>query len=127
MIACAVLCCAITCCTVFCCAVLCCVLLYYAMIGTLKESAPDRRCYRMAGGVLVERTEGEVLPTLVTNKDQMTQFVENMSKQLEAKGREINVYREENNIRIRGEEDTKPEASVSDSKSGGGVSVANNS
>ncbi|KAL8618526.1 hypothetical protein ACOMHN_000671 [Nucella lapillus] len=97
------------------------------VIGTLNESAPDRRCYRMVGGVLVERTVGEVLPTLVTNKDQMTQFVENMNKQLEVKGREVNVYREENNIRIRGEDDTKPEASVSDSKSGGGVLVANDS
>ena len=59
---------------------------------------------------------------------QMTQFVENMSKQLEAKGKEINAYREEHNIRIRGEEDSKTAAAESDSKSGGGgVLVANSS
>ncbi|XP_076457479.1 prefoldin subunit 2-like [Babylonia areolata] len=101
------------------------------VIETLKEVAPDRRCYRMVGGVLVERTVGDVLPTLTTNKEQMSQFVETMGKQLESKGKEINAYREENNIRIRGEEDPKAEAAaVSDSKSGsgsGGVLVANSS
>ena len=59
---------------------------------------------------------------------QMTQFVENMTKQLETKGKEINAYREEHNIRIRGEEDSKTAAAESDSKSGGGgVLVANSS
>eukprot|EP00745_Piridium_sociabile_P037699 TRINITY_DN68723_c0_g1_i1.p1 TRINITY_DN68723_c0_g1~~TRINITY_DN68723_c0_g1_i1.p1 ORF type:complete len:145 (-),score=41.07 TRINITY_DN68723_c0_g1_i1:6-440(-) len=99
------------------------------VIDTLKEVTPDRRCYRMVGGVLVERTVGDVLPTLTTNKDQMSQFVDNMSKQLEVKGREINTYREENNIRIRGEDDTKPDLSAADSKSGSGagILVANSS
>ncbi|XP_070201764.1 prefoldin subunit 2-like [Littorina saxatilis] len=41
------------------------------VIETLKEVEPARRCYRMVGGVLVERTVGEVLPTLVNNKDQV--------------------------------------------------------
>ena len=42
------------------------------VIETLKEVQPDRRCYRMVGGVLVERTVGDVLPTLTTNKQQVT-------------------------------------------------------
>ena len=42
------------------------------VIETLKEVQPDRRCYRMVGGILVERTVGDVLPTLTTNKQQVT-------------------------------------------------------
>lgn len=58
----------------------------------------------------------------------MAKFVENMTKQLEAKGKEINAYREEHNIRIRGEDD-KQEKSEGDTKTGGGggVLVANSS
>ncbi|PVD26923.1 hypothetical protein C0Q70_12071 [Pomacea canaliculata] len=98
------------------------------VIETLKEVAPERRCFRMVGGVLVERTVGDVLPALSTNKEQMAKFVENMTKQLEAKGKEINAYREEHNIRIRGEDD-KQEKSEGDTKTGGGggVLVANSS
>ena len=58
----------------------------------------------------------------------MNQFVENMKKQLEAKGKEINTYREEHNIKIRGEDDNKQQAPEADAKSGsGGVLVANTS
>ena len=45
------------------------------VIETLKEVQPDRRCYRMVGGVLVERTVGDVLPTLTTNKQQVSLVV----------------------------------------------------
>lgn len=41
------------------------------VIETLKEVAPERRCFRMVGGVLVERTVGDVLPALSTNKEQV--------------------------------------------------------
>lgn len=45
---------------------------YRLVIETLKEVAPERRCYRMVGGVLVERTVGDVLPALVTNREQVS-------------------------------------------------------
>ena len=41
------------------------------MIETLKEVEKDRKCFRMIGGVLVERTVNEVLPALEQNKDQV--------------------------------------------------------
>ena len=31
----------------------------------------DRKCFRMVGGVLVERTVKEVLPALTSNRDQV--------------------------------------------------------
>lgn len=36
---------------------------------TLKPLDPTRRAYRLVGEVLVERTVGEVLPSVVTNKE----------------------------------------------------------
>lgn len=41
------------------------------MIETLKDVAPERKCFRMVGGVLVERTVKDVLPALVNNKEQV--------------------------------------------------------
>lgn len=39
------------------------------VIKAITGLEPERRCYRMVGGVLVERTVGEVLPVLTTNRD----------------------------------------------------------
>lgn len=41
------------------------------VIETLKDVDPSRKCFRLVGGVLVERTVKEVLPALETNKEQV--------------------------------------------------------
>ena len=38
---------------------------------TLTPLDPGRRSYRLIGGVLVERTVGEVLPSLVVNRQKV--------------------------------------------------------
>ncbi|XP_074652828.1 prefoldin subunit 2-like [Tubulanus polymorphus] len=76
------------------------------VIDTLKDIKDgDRKCYRLVGGILVERTVKDVSPALVNNKEQIGMLVTNLTKQLEAKGKELNDYREKYNIRVRGEED----------------------
>ena len=42
------------------------------MIDTLKDVTGDRKCFRLVGGVLVERTVSDVLPALVHNKEQVS-------------------------------------------------------
>ena len=37
------------------------------IIGTLKKTLSDQRCFRMVGGVLMEQTVNEVLPALENN------------------------------------------------------------
>lgn len=59
------------------------------MIDTLKEVDETRKCYRMVGGVLVERTVKEVLPALEGNKEQV-------SKGLIGMARDVGNVREEN-------------------------------
>ena len=45
--------------------------LFSLVIETLKKTAPDRKCFRMVGGVLVERTVKDVLPALEYNHKQV--------------------------------------------------------
>ena len=41
------------------------------VIETLDGVEKDRKCFRMVGGVLVERKVGEVEPALICNRDKV--------------------------------------------------------
>nr|CAG4642955.1 EOG090X0L97 [Evadne anonyx] len=75
------------------------------VIETLTGVDGDRKCFRMVGEVLVERTVKEVLPALILHRDQMVNLIEVLNKQVMTKGQEINDYKEKNNIRIRNRDD----------------------
>jgi len=76
---------------------------YNVVIQTLDGVDAQRVCFRLIGGVLVERTVGEVVPALKTQRDQMIALVDTLNKSIEANGREINEWREKHGIRIQGE------------------------
>lgn len=42
---------------------------YRIVLDTIKDLNKDRKCYRLAGGVLVERTIEEVVPAIEKNRD----------------------------------------------------------
>ncbi|XP_016091597.1 prefoldin subunit 2 [Sinocyclocheilus grahami] len=92
------------------------------VIDTLKEVDPTRKCFRLVGGVLVERTVKEVLPALENNKEQITKIVESLNSQMQAKGRELTEYRERYNIRLVGEDDKQGKADASPAKESEGGS-----
>ncbi|XP_078393314.1 prefoldin subunit 2-like [Cetorhinus maximus] len=95
------------------------------VIDTLTEVDPGRKCFRMVGGVLVERTVREVLPALESNKQQLVKLIENLNAQMQSKGRELNEYREKYNIRLMNEDEKAARESESRSRSGGtGVLVS---
>ncbi|XP_012219064.1 prefoldin subunit 2 [Linepithema humile] len=75
------------------------------VIDTLKNVDPKRKCYRMIGGILCERTVEDVMPALVTNKEQLAKVIDALNDQVTKKGIEINEYKEKHNIRIRGQDD----------------------
>ena len=90
---------------------------YNVVIQTLDGVDPKRACFRLIGGVLVERVVGDVLPALGTQRDQMKGLVETLNKGIEAKGMEINEYREKHGIKIQGEPD-QPARSQADEADG---------
>nr|CAG4649869.1 EOG090X0L97 [Scapholeberis mucronata]SVE94027.1 EOG090X0L97 [Scapholeberis mucronata] len=85
------------------------------VIETLQNVDEDRKCFRMVGGVLVERTVKEVLPALTTNRDQMAKVIEILTTQISTKGQEINEFKEKNNIKIRNQNELS--SGVPDSES----------
>lgn len=75
------------------------------VIDTLKTVDENRKCFRLIGGVLCERTVKDVLPQLNDAKDQLEKLVGQRQEQLTAKGIEINKFREKHNIKIKGQDD----------------------
>lgn len=73
------------------------------VVDALKDVDQDRTCYRMIGGVLVERTVKEVLPAVKHNKEQLKDFQDRLNQQIEKKGCEINEFKQRYNIQIRKE------------------------
>ncbi|XP_077990275.1 prefoldin subunit 2-like [Glandiceps talaboti] len=98
-----------------------------AVYETLQEVDGDRRCFRLVGGVLVERTVKEVLPALDKNREQLNRLVDQLNDQLMKKGKDINEYREKYNIRVRGEVPTSEDLSEKKELSSQGVLVAKDS
>lgn len=69
----------------------------------MKSVEESRKCFRLIGGVLCERTVKDVLPQLNEQKEQLEKLVGQRQEQLTAKGVEINKFREKHNIKIKGE------------------------
>jgi len=98
------------------------------VIDTLEKVDSGRKCFRMVGGILSERTVNEVLPALKQNKQQIQDVIEKLKGQLAERGQELNKFREEHNIQIRGEkapDSAKAAPTEGSSSSGGGVLVSN--
>ncbi|PAV21348.1 Prefoldin beta [Pyrrhoderma noxium] len=67
------------------------------VLSTLTEalqSDPQRKCFRMVGGVLVERTVQDVVPALQTNKEGIKKVVSTLLDQYKSKDKDF-----EENIR----------------------------
>ncbi|KAK9502238.1 hypothetical protein O3M35_011046 [Rhynocoris fuscipes] len=75
------------------------------VLETLKDLDGDRKCYRLIGGILCEKTVKEVIPSLTINRDKLTGLAETLNEQVMKKGTEINEYKEKYNIRIRGQDE----------------------
>ncbi|KAF8213879.1 Prefoldin [Mycena galopus ATCC 62051] len=72
------------------------------VLTTLNEALaeePDRKCFRLIGGVLVERTVKDVVPTLQSNRDNIKKVVSNLTEQYKTKEEEFDTFKREYNIR----------------------------
>lgn len=71
------------------------------VIGAIQPLDPSRRCYRMIGGVLVERTIKEVLPAVQGNKEGLQDVIARLSELLEKKKKEITEFELKYKIKMR--------------------------
>jgi prefoldin subunit 2 len=56
---------------------------------TLEPLDGDRRAFRLVGGVLVERTVAEVLPSVKSNRENLDKVITSLNERLETKNKEI--------------------------------------
>lgn len=80
----------------------------------MKTVDENRKCFRLIGGVLCERTVKDVLPQLNDAKDQLEKLIATKHEQLTTKGIEINKFREEHNIKIKGQDAPEADAAGPD-------------
>ncbi|KAL2463828.1 putative prefoldin subunit 2 [Forsythia ovata] len=71
------------------------------VMNAVKPLDPSRRCYRMIGGVLVERTIKEVLPAVQRNKEGIEEVITRLNEALERKKKEVTEFEAKYKIRIR--------------------------
>ena len=77
------------------------------VINAIKPLDPSRRCYRMIGGVLVERTIKEVMPAVQRNKEGLEEVVSRLNEALEKKKKEVADFEAKYKIRMRKADELK--------------------
>ncbi|KAF7800143.1 hypothetical protein EIP86_011388 [Pleurotus ostreatoroseus] len=65
---------------------------------TLAEE-PDRKCFRLVGGVLVERTVKDVVPALQMNRDGIQKVISSLTDQYKTKETDFENFKRDYNIR----------------------------
>ena len=86
------------------------------VIDAIKDLDPKRKCFRLIGGVLVERTVEEVLPAVQKNREGLSAVIGKLMEQRDAKVDRVEYLQKKYKIRVKGEPD--PEE---DEGAGGGA------
>ena len=79
------------------------------VVDAIKDLDPERKCFRLVGGVLVERKGKEVLPAVKGNKEKLDGVVERINEQLNTKEMELLELKRKYQIRERGEQPPPPD------------------
>ena len=79
------------------------------VIKTMGPMEEERKCSRLVGGVLVERTVGEVLPAVKKNKEGLEQVLAKLREQMEEKNKELSAFQAKYNIRMKSASGTQEE------------------
>ncbi|KAK8943017.1 putative prefoldin subunit 2 [Platanthera zijinensis] len=71
------------------------------VMEAIRPLDPSRRCYRMIGGVLVERTVKEVLPAVQGSRDGLQDVIARLGELLEKKKKEVAEFELKHKIKMR--------------------------
>ncbi|KAL9237630.1 hypothetical protein vseg_012156 [Gypsophila vaccaria] len=90
------------------------------VVNAIHPLDPSRKCFRMIGGVLVERTVKEVLPAVLRNKEGLEEVISRLNENLEKKKKEITEFEAKYKIRMRkSDNDAKDDSSLKEGSSQG--------
>ena len=73
------------------------------VINALEPLPADRKCFRMIGNVVVERTVGEVLPAVQKNREQIKETMDKFTETLAAKQKEADEFGAKHRITAQGQ------------------------
>ncbi|WZZ60941.1 hypothetical protein YC2023_061048 [Brassica napus] len=79
------------------------------VINAIQPLDQSRKCFRMIGGVLVERTIREVLPAVQRNKEGLEEVVRKLYETLEKKKKDMTEFEAKYQIRLRKQDDSNKE------------------
>ncbi|OMJ17442.1 putative prefoldin subunit 2 [Smittium culicis] len=65
----------------------------------MEPLEPERTCFRLINGVLLERSVQEVLPALKTNRDGISKVIAAIMEQYKKKETEFMEFQKKNNIK----------------------------
>eukprot|EP01036_Dinobryon_divergens_P026180 gene26182-34798_t len=68
------------------------------VIESLSKLESERKAFRLIGGVLVEKTVGEVLPAVSQNFEGLKELLEKLEQSLKAKDTERRQYKDKHGI-----------------------------
>ncbi|KAI9324489.1 Prefoldin subunit-domain-containing protein [Zopfochytrium polystomum] len=71
------------------------------VVDTMKPLAGTRKCFRLVGGVLVERTVADVLPSLEANMANIDKIIQQLVSTYKKKEEDFQEYQKKYNIKIR--------------------------
>mmetsp|Transcript_48184 Transcript_48184/g.92109 ORF Transcript_48184/g.92109 Transcript_48184/m.92109 type:complete len:137 (-) Transcript_48184:451-861(-) len=94
------------------------------VLNAISPLEPSRKCFRLIGGILVERTVGEVLPAVQRNRDGIQQVVGKLTEQMDLKKKELAEFQAKFNIRVKGDEGDSESGAASSSNAKQGVLVS---
>ncbi|ODV93378.1 hypothetical protein PACTADRAFT_51977 [Pachysolen tannophilus NRRL Y-2460] len=70
------------------------------VLNTLKTVPEDRKCFRMIGGALVEKTAGSVVPVLDSKIISMKEAVVSLEKERQRTLKEFEDWQKKTNVKI---------------------------
>jgi len=72
-----------------------------SVLETLATTDGNRKCFRLIGGTLVERTVDEVKPGLVSTRDGIKTVISGLAEQYKAKEKELAEFQRKHNIQLK--------------------------
>ncbi|KAG2382928.1 hypothetical protein C9374_004895 [Naegleria lovaniensis] len=93
-----------------------------SVLTALRELDGDRKCYRLIGGVLAERTVKEVVPAVESNMENLENTVKKLHQDLDDKEMELSAFKTKYKIRFKNESiNTEERSSSSKTRGSSGV------